>query len=115
MTEVAILIALQASGKTTFCRTVPAGTHVHVGKDAFANARRRQARQLRLIGEALDAGLDNTNPSAEEWALPVAAGGERGARIPGYRFPPDLTASMVRGAAGDDRTRRARRAALCRG
>lgn len=109
MTEVAILIGLQASGKTTFYRTVLASTHVHVSKDAFPNARRRQARQLRLIGEALDAGLDvavdNTNPSAEEWAPLIAAGRARGARIAGYWFPPDLTASTVRNAARDDKTR----------
>ncbi|QQQ78256.1 AAA family ATPase [Saccharothrix sp. 6-C] len=109
MTEVAILIGLQASGKTTFYRTSLAGTHAHVSKDAFPNARRRQARQLRLIREALDAGfkvaVDNTNPSAEEWAPLIAAGRERGARIVGYWFPPDLTASMARNAARDDKTR----------
>jgi hypothetical protein len=32
-----------------------AATHDQVSKDAFPNARRRQARQMRLIGEVLDA------------------------------------------------------------
>ena len=107
--EVAILIGLQASGKTTFYRTVLAATHDHVSKDAFPNAQRRQALQLRLIGEALDAGrdvaVDNTNPSAEEWGPLIAAGRARGARIVGYWFPPDLTGSMARNAARDDKTR----------
>lgn len=109
MAEIAILIGLQASGKTSFYRDVLAVTHVQVSKDAFPNARRRQARQLRLVGEALDAGhdvaVDNTNPSAEEWGPLIAVGRERGARIVGYWFPPDLPGSVARNAARDDKTR----------
>jgi hypothetical protein len=37
--EVAILIGLQASGKTTFCQRVLAADHVMVSKDAFGDAR----------------------------------------------------------------------------
>lgn len=105
----AILIGLQASGKTSFYRGVLARTHVHVSKDAFPKARRRQARQLRLVAEALDAGrdvaVDNTNPSAEEWEPLIAAGRERGARVVGYWFPPDLDRSVARNAARGDETR----------
>ncbi|NUT48527.1 MAG: AAA family ATPase [Saccharothrix sp.] len=107
--EVAVLIGLQASGKTSFCRAHLAATHELVSKDAFPNARRPQARQLRLIGAALDAGrhvaVDNTNPSAEEWAPIIAAGRERGARVVGYWFPPDLAGSRARNAARDPKTR----------
>jgi predicted kinase len=54
--KVAVLVGLQASGKTTFCRqTVPAD-HVVVSKDAFPSARHPQRRQMRLIGEALAEG-----------------------------------------------------------
>ncbi|MCP3802225.1 AAA family ATPase [Allokutzneria sp. A3M-2-11 16] len=109
MTEIAILIGLQASGKTSFYRAVLAATHHHVSKDAFPNARRRQARQLRLIGEALDAGrdvaVDNTNPSAEEWLPIMEVGRARGARIAGYWFPPDIAASHERNALRDNKTR----------
>ncbi|QWF79541.1 ATP-binding protein [Amycolatopsis sp. CA-230715] len=45
MIEVAILIGLQASGKTSFYHAALAATHVHVSKDAFPKARNRQARQ----------------------------------------------------------------------
>jgi AAA domain len=107
--EVAILIGLQASGKTTFYRGLLAATHDQVSKDAFPNARRRQARQMRLIGEVLDAGrnvaIDNTNPSVEEWRPIMAAGRERGARIVGYWFPPDLDGSRARNAGRDTRAR----------
>ena len=65
--ELCVLVGLQASGKTTFCRQAFAGTHARVSKDDFPNARHRQGRQMRLIEEALRAGhsvvVDNTNPS----------------------------------------------------
>jgi hypothetical protein len=66
--EVAILVGLQASGKTAFCGQ-RLGGHAHVSKDHFPNARHRQRRQLRLIDEALAAGrdlaVDNTNPRSD--------------------------------------------------
>lgn len=100
--EVAVLIGLQASGKTSFYRDVLAATHDHVSKDEFPNARRRQRRQMRLIREALAVGhnvaVDNTNPSVEEWQPIIAAGREHDARIVGYWFPPDPEGSRQRNA-----------------
>ncbi|MBI2933036.1 MAG: hypothetical protein HYY16_15435 [Planctomycetes bacterium] len=55
--ELAILIGLQASGKSTFYRERFASTHVHVSKDLFPNARKPQQRQGKMIAEALAAGL----------------------------------------------------------
>jgi predicted kinase len=109
MTEVAILIGLQASGKTTFYRQRLAATHEHVSKDAFPNARRPQVRQMRLITMALIAGrdvaVDNTNPSAEEWAPIIAAARATGARVAGYWFPPDVELSVARNATRVGKTR----------
>ncbi|MFI7610567.1 AAA family ATPase [Nonomuraea terrae] len=100
MSEVAVLVGLQASGKSTFYRRRMAETHVHVSKDAFPNARHRQRRQLRLVAEALEQGrdvaVDNTNPSPEEWSPLVVLAKERGARVVAYWFPPDLPASLAR-------------------
>jgi AAA domain len=108
MPELAILIGLQASGKTTFTRQRLA-THVHVSKDNFPNARRPQQRQLRMIAEALTAGsdvvADNTNPSAQEWRPLIAAAHEHGARAVGYWFPPDVEVSRTRNAAREGKTR----------
>jgi predicted kinase len=103
-TELAVLVGLQASGKTTFYRRHLAGTHVHVSKDLFGrSSRRKQARQLRLIAEALRDGrsvaVDNTNPSPEEWAPLIELGRRHGARITAYWFPPDLPAALLRNAA----------------
>jgi predicted kinase len=107
--EVAILIGLQGSGKTTFYRQVLAATHVHVSKDNFPNARQRQGRQLRMVQEALgegrDVAVDNTNPSAEEWRPLIDVAGANRARVVGYWFPPDLAGSLERNAVRAKKTR----------
>lgn len=107
--EVAILVGLQGSGKTTFYRQVLARTHVHVSKDAFPNARKRQPRQLRMVQEALAQGLnvavDNTNPSAEEWRPLIDVAETHNAPVVGYWFPPDVAGSLERNAARAGKTR----------
>lgn len=107
--ELAIMIGLQASGKTTFCRRMLADTHVVVSKDAFPNARHRQRRQMRLVTEALAGGhcvvVDNTNPSPQEWQPLIEAARVHRAVTVGYWFPPDLPAALERNAAREDRAR----------
>ncbi|WP_220505764.1 ATP-binding protein [Microbispora sp. H10830] len=107
--EVAVLVGLQASGKTTFYLQRLAATHAHVSKDNWPNARHRQRRQLRVIAETLEEGrnvaVDNTNPSPEEWGPLVVAAKEHGARVVAYWFPPDLTASLDRNARRPGRAR----------
>jgi predicted kinase len=107
--ELAILVGLQASGKSTFCRQTLPASHRVVSKDAFPNARYRQRRQMRLVEEALAAGrnvvVDNTNPSRQEWLPLIEAGRAYGAAVVGYWFPPDPVASVARNAARDARTR----------
>jgi predicted kinase len=106
---VAVLVGLQASGKTTFCRNVLGSHYVQVSKDQFPNARHRQRRQLGLLSEALAAGrdvvVDNTNPSPVEWRPLIAAARQASAYVVAYWFPPDLDGSMERNAARDGRSR----------
>ncbi|MEV5343461.1 AAA family ATPase [Streptomyces sp. NPDC052676] len=108
--EVAVLVGLQASGKSAFYRQRLSGDHELVSKDLFPRgARRKQDRQMRLVAEALEAGrsvaVDNTNPSPEEWAPLVAAGHAHGARGTAYWFPPDLAGSLAGNAARQGRDR----------
>jgi predicted kinase len=106
---VAVLVGLQASGKTTFCRDVLGAGYVQVSKDHFPNARKRQRRQLRLVAEALAAGrdvvVDNTNPSPAEWQPLIQVARDGGARVVAYWFPPDLAGSMRRNAVRSGRSR----------
>ncbi|MBO4207529.1 AAA family ATPase [Micromonospora echinofusca] len=105
----AVLIGLQGSGKSTFCRRYLAASHVVVSKDAFPHARHRQRRQMRLVEEALAGGrsvaVDNTNPSPAEWQPLVGAARQYGATTVGYWFPPDVPAALARNAARQGRAR----------
>jgi predicted kinase len=101
--ELVLFIGLQGSGKSSFYRERLAATHVHVSKDLWPNARRREARQRRLIAQALAEGrsvvVDNTNPLVEDRAPLIAIGREHGARVVGYAFESDLEACLARNAA----------------
>ncbi|MGE2716849.1 AAA family ATPase [Mycolicibacterium litorale] len=108
MPEVAVLIGLQAAGKTTFYRQRLAVTHVHVSKDAFRHNRNRQRRQMQLIAEALEQGrsvaVDNTNPSPAEWEPIIGIARAHTAGVVGYWFP-DVDGSLRRNAARTGRAR----------
>src|SRR5687768_6841454 len=88
--EVAILIGLPASGKTSFYHARLAATHRHVSKDLMPNVRDRSARQAQLIEQALAAGaavaIDNVNASPAERAPVIAIARRFGARVIGYVF-----------------------------
>ncbi|MEV3987457.1 ATP-binding protein [Streptomyces sp. NPDC049837] len=108
--EIAVLVGLQAAGKSTFYEQHLAGSHLLVSKDLFPrSARNKQQRQMRLVEAGLSAGrsvaVDNTNPSPEEWGPLVAAGRSHGAAVTAYWFPPDLLASLWRNAAREGRQR----------
>ncbi|MFD8525163.1 AAA family ATPase [Streptomyces capillispiralis] len=108
--DVAVLVGLQASGKSTFYAQFLSGRYEPVGKDLMPrSARRKQERQMRLVDEALRSGrsvaVDNTNPSPEEWRPLIAAGHAHGATVTAYWFPPDLPGSLARNALRPGRHR----------
>lgn len=98
--DLVLFIGLQGSGKSSFYRLRFAETHVHVSKDLWPHARRKDARQRRYISEALAAGrpvvVDNTHPSPEVRAPLIALGHEHGARVIGYYFESDLKHCLAR-------------------
>ena len=100
--ELVVLVGLQGSGKSTFCRERFAGSHVVVSKDDFPRARRRERRQRRLVeaalGDGLDCMVDNTNPSPDEWEPLIDIGRRHGAAVVGYWFAPDVELSLARNA-----------------
>jgi predicted kinase len=83
--ELVVMVGLQGSGKSTWVSRHLAGTHTVVSKDHWPNARRREARQQRVVAELLAAGasvvVDNTNPSPEDRAPLIAAGRLAGAPV----------------------------------
>ena len=107
--ELVLFIGLQGSGKSSFYRERLAATHVLVSKDLWPNARKREARQRRLIAQALAQGrsvvVDNTNPCVEDREPLIAIGREHGARVVGYAFESDLEACLARNGGRVGRAR----------
>ena len=102
--EAVIFVGLPAAGKTTFYHQRLAATHVHVSKDLWPKSADKNARQARELKAALASGrsvvIDNTNPTAADRALVIAAAREHGARVVGYYF-----AAEPREAIGRNRGR----------
>jgi predicted kinase len=109
MTELAILIGLQASGKSTFYRSHLAATHALVSKDRLRNNRRPGRRQARLVADALAAGrsvaVDNTNATVEMRRELIDLGKSHGAVIDGYYVGARLEDCLARNAARTGRDR----------
>lgn len=107
--ELAIQMGLQGAGKSTFARE-RFGDYEYVSKDRMPrSARHKEARQRRMIAEALAAGrsvvVDNTNPSPAVRAPLIELGRQYGALVTGYYFVPDVRGSLARNAtrAGSER------------
>ncbi|HSH37853.1 MAG TPA: AAA family ATPase [Chthoniobacterales bacterium] len=104
-----IFTGLPGSGKSTLYRERFADTHVHVSKDLWPNAAKREARQQRMIAGSLAAGssvvVDNTNPTAAERAALIAIAREHGARIIGYFFDVTTRAAVARNATRTGKTK----------
>jgi len=107
--ELVVFTGLQASGKTTFYRKQFAATHVHVSKDLWPNARKKEERQRRLIGEHLRAGrsvvVDNTNPTPVEREPLLAIGRELGAHVVSYAFVTTVEDALRRNATREGSAR----------
>ncbi|HLL22090.1 MAG TPA: ATP-binding protein [Kofleriaceae bacterium] len=107
--ELVLFCGLQASGKTSFYRARFAATHAHVSKDAWPNARKKEARQRRLVDEHLRSGrsvvVDNTNPTQDERAPLIAIARGLGARVSCYAFVTSVADAIRRNAAREGSAR----------
>ena len=103
------MVGLQACGKSTWVAQHLAGTHATVSKDHWPNARRKQARQQRVVAELLEAGrsvvVDNTNPSREERAALVALAREAGVPVRAVWLDVPFEACLQRNSARTGRAR----------
>ena len=104
-----MLVGLQGSGKSTWAREHLLGTHAVVSKDHWPNARRRHARQSRVVAEHLAAGrsvvVDGTNPSPQERADLVELARSAGVRVRAVWLDVPLGTCLARNEARQGRAR----------
>jgi predicted kinase len=106
--EVAILVGLPGSGKTSFVRARLPG-HAHVSKDLMRSTRDRNTRQLALLAQALAAGrsvvVDNTNLRVADRAPLIAAARVAGAKVVGYFFDATAKECLARNQTREGKAR----------
>src|SRR5438128_12251669 len=100
--ECVILIGLPGAGKSSLYRQKFASTHLHVSKDLWPNATKREDRQRNMIDEALASGksvaVDKTNPTVVERAALIRLARAHGARVIGYFFDVNTRTAVARNA-----------------
>jgi predicted kinase len=103
------MVGLQGSGKSTWVAARLAGTHTVVSKDHWPNARRREARQRRVVAELLAEGrsvvVDNTNPSPEDRAALISVARSVGVPVRAVWVDTPLAVCRERNDARDGRAR----------
>jgi predicted kinase len=97
------MVGLQGAGKSSWVRAHLAGTHAVVSKDHWPHARRREARQRRLVAELLAEGrsvvVDNTNPAVADRAALVQAARAAGVPVRCVWLDTPLEVCLERNAA----------------
>jgi predicted kinase len=96
--EAVLLIGIQATGKSTFCRERFGNTHVRINLDTLKTRRREDA----LLSECLDARrpfiVDNTNVTSAERAKYISLARSRGFSVTGYYFESRIADALKRNA-----------------
>ncbi len=84
--EAVILIGLQASGKSTFCKQRFVDSHVRINLDMLRTRRKEQILLDACFKAKLKIVVDNTNPTEEDRLRYIPAAQAAGYRVIGYYF-----------------------------
>jgi predicted kinase len=102
--EAIILIGIQGSGKSTFCRQKLFDSHVRINLDML-----KTRNKERLLLEACLYGkqafvVDNTNPTVDDRAAYIEKAKKNGFKVIGYYFKSNVTECLARNAARDGKS-----------
>jgi predicted kinase len=97
--EAVLLIGIQASGKSTFCRQRLYDTHVRINLDMLRTRRREELLLRACLDGKIRFVVDNTNVTRADRARYLAPAREAGFRTVGYYFAGSIAAALRRNAA----------------
>lgn len=96
--ELALLIGIPGSGKSTFCAQNFA-SHLHLSLDVLGTRHRERVLFQACLQSQTRVVIDNTNASREERAAFIAPARAAGFRVVGYYLQTDLRLALARNAA----------------
>ena len=94
--EAVILIGIQGTGKSTFCRERLFHTHVRINLDMLQSRHRETLMLTACLNAKQSFVIDNTNPTREERARYVAPARAAGFRVVGYYFESKVRDALLR-------------------
>lgn len=94
--EAVILIGIQGTGKSTFCRERLFHTHVRISLDMVQSRHRETILLTACLHAKQPFVIDNPNPTREERARYITASRAAGFKVVGYFFETDLRDALAR-------------------
>ncbi len=99
--ELAILVGIQGSGKSTFCSRTLQHTHLRLCRDVLITDNRLMVLFHAALAVSASVVIDNTNPSVRTRARFIRAAKAAGYSVVGYYFPTQVEVAIARNAARD--------------
>lgn len=101
----ALMIGIQGSGKSEFCRHRLSDGYVRINLDTLKTRNRERLLFLSCLENRENFVVDNTNPTKADRERYIPAAKEHGYRIVGYYMKPHLQESMERNRRREGKAR----------
>ncbi|CAM2011014.1 AAA family ATPase [Acanthopleuribacter pedis] len=98
MPELVVLMGIQGSGKSTFCRERFYDSHVRINLDMLRTRHRERVLFETTLKLGLSCVIDNTNPARSDRTRYLAAAKQADYTITGYFFEAKIDACLARNA-----------------